>query len=225
MRVLLVEDDDLVGGAVRRSLEREGYAVDWVRDGAAARSIPFDEQYGVIILDLGLPRVDGEALLAEWRGKGLKAPVIIMTARDALDDRVRGLDLGADDYVVKPFAFEELDARIRAVTRRSQGGELKTLSNGVLTLNPATHEVEVRGADGTSSEVSLTAREFSLLQALLERPGAVLSRAALEQRIYSWHDEVDSNAVEFLIHSLRKKIGSDQVKNVRGAGWKVPRQS
>ncbi len=176
---------------------------------------------------MGLPGLDGLSLLTTWRRAKVKSPVIILTARDGLSDRVGGLDRGADDYLVKPFALAELMARIRAVTRRSGGGEVGSaaneLSNGEVTLDLVTHEAQVAQADGLR-RVELTAREFALLQALLQRPGAVLSREALEERIYSYDDDIESNAVEYIIHTLRKKVGSSVVKNVRGVGWKVAKK-
>lgn len=222
MRILVVEDDPLIGPAVVDALTHEGQAADLLEDGNQARFAPFDVAYDCILLDLGLPGVDGVTLLCNWRKDGLKTPIIILTARDALNDRVQGLDRGADDYVVKPFEFSELMARIRAVCRRKSGtGTRAVLTNGVLTLDQAGHEVTVRQEDGSTDLVTLTAREFALLEALMLRPGAVLSREALENRIYSFDDEIESNAVEYLIHTLRKKVGSKNILNVRGVGWKV----
>ncbi len=226
MRILLIEDDRMIGKAVADGLSASGQAVDWFTDGVSAEYAPDEVEYDCILLDLGLPKIDGLTLLKRWRGKKNRTPVIILTARDGLDDRILGLDRGADDYVVKPFDLSELMARIRAVTRRAKGSsEDALLTNGVLTLNPVSHEVKVRAEDGSEREVMLTAREFALLEALLLRPGAVLSREALEQRIYSYDDEVESNAVEYLIHTLRRKIGAACIKNVRGVGWKVARGS
>lgn len=221
MRILLVEDDAMIGEAIVSGLTHASHAVDWLKNGNDARYAPFDAPYDCILLDLGLPGIDGVSLLTLWRKEKLTTPIIILTARDGLDDRVGGLDKGADDYVVKPFDLSELKARIRAVTRRgSQGGDAK-LTNGLLTLDPTTREVTVKGEDGSVSPVSLTSREFALLEALMLRPGTVLSREALEDRIYSFDDEIESNAVEYIIHTLRKKIGQSMIKNVRGAGWKV----
>lgn len=223
MRILLVEDDKMIGQAVLDGLNRQSYAVDWFRDGSEALYAPEDVTYDCILLDLGLPGMDGVSLLSAWRLKKLKTPVIILTARDGLDDRVSGLDKGADDYVVKPFELAELTARIRAVLRRSQGGDAalsSELTNGLITLDLVTHEAQVKTEEGFS-KVELTSREFALLQALMQRPGAVLSREALEERIYSYDDEIESNAVEYIIHTLRRKIGSAAIKNVRGVGWKV----
>ena len=218
MRVLLVEDDRMIGEAVGQALKDASYAVDWVRDGAAA-SAAFDSQdYGVILLDLGLPKKDGLEVLRSIRSRGDPVPVLVMTARDAVEERIRGLDSGADDYLLKPFEMAELLARMRAVIRRKGGTSGPVLSNGVLALDPATREITVNGIT-----TRLSAREFSLLQVLMIRPGAILSRSELEDRIYGWGNEVESNAVEFLIHSLRKKLGSDAIKNVRGVGWMVSR--
>ena len=216
MRVLVVEDDLMIGDVVGQSLRDASYAVDWVRDGAAALAALATQDYGLVLLDLGLPKKDGLEVLRALRAQGKPVPVLVMTARDALEDRILGLDSGADDYVLKPFEMGELLARMRAVIRRKSGNAAPVLSNGALVLDPATREVTC--GDRTSR---LSAREFSLLQALLTRPGAILSRAELEDRLYGWGDEVESNAVEFLIHSLRKKLGSDAIKNVRGVGWMV----
>ncbi|ABB30930.1 two component transcriptional regulator, winged helix family [Geobacter metallireducens RCH3] len=218
MRILLVEDDRMIGEAVEQALKDAAYAVDWVRDGISASDAVETGEYQLVILDLGLPGRDGLGVLERMRGDGNNAAVLIVTARDALDDRIRGLDLGADDYLVKPFAVGELLARIRAVSRRQTGSAAPLLTNGVVTLDPVSKEA-VCG----ERRCRLTAREFSLLQALLVRPGAILSRDELETRIYGWNEEVESNAVEFLIHSVRKKLGSESIRNVRGMGWMVDR--
>lgn len=216
MRVLLVEDDRMIGEAVLQSLNDAAYAVDWVRDGQAALTAIGSQAYGVVLLDLGLPRKDGLEVLRSIRAKGSLAPVVIITARDALEDRVRGLDLGADDYILKPFEMAELLARMRAVVRRQGGIAGPLLGGSALSLDPVTREASVNG-----KPTRLSGREFSLLQALMVRPGAILSRAELEDRIYGWNEEVESNAVEFLIHALRKKLGSAAIKNVRGVGWMI----
>ena len=216
MRVLLVEDDPMIGSVVQHELRDASYAVDWVRDGQAALSSIAALTYSLILLDLGLPKKDGMEVLRAIRTAKNNVPILVLTARDATDDRVAGLDGGADDYLVKPFAMSELLARMRALTRRRESATGPTLSNGVVTLDPAPHQACVDGA-----EVRLTAREFSLLQSLLLRPGAILSRQELENRLYGWNEEVESNAVEFLIHSLRKKLGAEVIKNVRGVGWMV----
>jgi two-component system, OmpR family, response regulator len=219
MRTLLVEDDRMIGAAVAQALRDASYAVDWVTDGETAIEAVEAEQYDLVLLDLGLPGADGLDVLRRFKTRG-RLPVIIVTARDAIDDRIAGLDLGADDYLVKPFEVRELLARMRAVLRRQGSGAPPILSNGVISLDPATHEVSHDG--GTCR---LTAREFALLQALLSRPGSILSRTELERRIYGWDEEVASNAVEFLIHALRRKIGAAAIRNVRGVGWMVDRAS
>jgi two-component system OmpR family response regulator len=216
MRVLLVEDDPMIGSVVQQELRDASYAVDWVRDGKAALAALGTLDYALVLLDLGLPQMDGMAVLAAIRAARNNVPVLVLTARDATEERVAGLDGGADDYLVKPFAMSELLARMRALTRRKEQAMGPSLCNGVMSLDPATHEA-VR--DGEA--VRLTGREFALLQALLLRPGAILSRSELEHRIYGWNEEVESNAVEFLIHALRRKLGSDAIKNVRGVGWMV----
>lgn len=220
MRVLLVEDDRMIGEEIERSLRQASYAADWIRDGALAITALDTHSYDIVLLDLGLPGRDGHAVLKHARSRHNTVPVVIVTARDALDERIRGLDGGADDYVLKPFEMTELLARMRAVVRRRSGVAHPIMSNGVITLDPASREAGSEGATTT-----LTAREFSLLQALMIRPGAILSRQELEGRIYGWNEEVESNAVEFLIHSLRKKLGSAAIKNVRGVGWMVSKQA
>jgi two-component system OmpR family response regulator len=220
MRVLLIEDDRMVGAAVTQAMRDAAYAVDWVTDGKAAVDAVEAEVYDLALLDLGLPLADGFTLLRHFRKSYRQLPVIIVTARDGVDDRVDGLDLGADDYLTKPFEVRELLARMRAILRRQGSGTSPILSNGVVSLDPATHDASF--SEGTCS---LTAREFALLQALLIRPGAILSREDLERRIYGWNEEVESNAVEFLIHSVRKKVGTTAIRNVRGVGWTVDRAS
>lgn len=221
MRILLVEDDLMIGGAVQSALKDAAYATDWVKDGAAAMSALAVQHYDAVLLDLGLPGKGGLEILRAIRNKGDSTPVLIITARNELDDRVRGLDGGADDYVPKPFAMAELLARMRAVLRRRSGNAAPLLVSARLTLDPATHEATVNGGEA----VSLSSREFALLQALMARPGAILSRADLEDRVYGWGEEVESNAIDFLIHSLRKKLGSDAIKNVRGVGWMVSKRA
>ena len=216
MRVLLVEDDRMIGEVVAQALKDASYAVDWVRDGQTAINTLATQVYDLVLLDLGLPKRDGLEVLRGVRGKNNPVPVLILTARDTLDDRIRGLDSGADDYILKPFEMTELLARMRAVTRRKGGVAGPVLSNGVITLDPATREVNLNG-----DTIALSGREFSLLMALMVRPGAILSRSDLEDRIYGWNEEVESNAVEFLIHALRKKLGAQAIQNVRGMGWMV----
>lgn len=217
MRILLVEDDRLIAEAVAQALKDEAYALDWVTDGEQALGALSTQEYGLALLDLGLPRKDGFEVLHQLRLARRPLPVIIITARDSVDDRIRGLDLGADDYLIKPFAINELLARMRAIIRRHQGNAQPLLSNGMLNLDPATREVQREEGDA----IRLSAREYALLHALMLRPGTILSRSELEERIYGWNEEVESNAVEFLIHSLRKKLGTDAIKNVRGLGWLV----
>jgi two-component system, OmpR family, response regulator len=220
MRVLLAEDDRMVGAAVTQALRDAAYAVDWVTDGKAAVDAVEAETYDLALLDLGLPLADGLTLLRHFRKSHRNLPVIIVTARDGVDDRVDGLDLGADDYLTKPFEVRELLARMRAILRRQGSGISPILSNGVVSLDPATHDASF--GEGTCS---LTAHEFALLQALLIRPGTILSREDLERRIYGWNEEVESNAVEFLIRSVRKKVGTTAIRTVRGVGWMVDRAS
>ncbi len=217
MRVLLVEDDQMIGESVSESLADIGYAVDWLKDGDSALAAVSCHQYDLLLLDLGLPRRDGIDVLINIRKQQKPLPIIILTARDAIEDRISGLDAGADDYLVKPFALGELNARIRAVLRRQSTSAGPQLTNGIISLDPVTREAQVRGKDS----IRLSAREFALLQALLVRPGAILSRGELEEKIYAWGDEVESNAIEFFIHSIRKKFGADIIKNVRGLGWMV----
>jgi two-component system OmpR family response regulator len=217
MRVLLVEDDPMIGEAIRDALKDASYAADWVKNGQTALTTLGCQHYDLVLLDLGLPGKDGLDVLASIRAKDNPVPLVIITARDGLNDRLRGLDGGADDYVLKPFEMAELLARMRAVLRRKGGHAVPVLSNGVVSLDPATKEASTDGG----TPVQLSSREFALLQALLVRPGAILSRSDLEDRIYGWGEEVESNAVEFLIHALRRKLGSQVIKNVRGVGWMV----
>ncbi|MDH0774323.1 MULTISPECIES: response regulator transcription factor [Delftia] len=221
MRVLLVEDDPMIGEAIQGALKDASYAADWMKDGQTALTTLGCQHYDLVLLDLGLPGKDGLEVLASIRAKDNPIPLLIITARDGLDDRLRGLDGGADDYVSKPFQMAELLARMRAVLRRKGGNAAPVLSNGMVSLDPATKDASVNGG----SSVQLSNREFSLLQALLVRPGAILSRSELEDRIYGWGEEVESNAVEFLIHALRRKLGSEVIKNVRGVGWMVSKDA
>jgi two-component system response regulator QseB len=218
MRILLVEDDRMIGESLNKALRQSGFTVDWMLDGQAADSALQGAQYDMMLLDLGLPRKSGLDVLKALRQRGDKTPVLVLTARDAVADRVKGLDAGADDYLVKPFDLDELEARIRALLRRQSGRTDLVMRVGDIFLNPATHEVKLRGA-----VVPLSAREFSLLQTLLDRPGVVFSRVQLEEKLYGWDDEIGSNAVEVYIHSLRKKLGADLIKNVRGVGYMVPK--
>ncbi|MHA7848206.1 response regulator [Serratia sp. D1N4] len=218
MRILLVEDDVMIAEVLQDALKDAAYAVDWVNNGIDALSSATCQHYDAILLDLGLPGKDGLVVLSGIRKKDLTTPILILTARDALDARLKGLDGGADDYVLKPFDMSELLARIRAVLRRKGGSGAPLFNNGVLTLDPATHEACIVG---NAISFQLSNREFALLQALMIRPGRILSRGELEERIYGWGNEVESNAIEFLIHALRKKLGNDAIKNVRGVGWMV----
>jgi DNA-binding response OmpR family regulator len=216
MRVLLVEDDEMIGHSLRDALGANGWSVDWVKDGELAQSALADGDYACVLLDLGLPKRDGVEVLRKARATGDATPVLVLTARDGLDDRVAGLDLGADDYLLKPYELRELLARMRAVIRRRDGSPHSVIGNGQLQLDITTREVLVQG-----ERSQLSAREFALLHALLERPGAILSREQLENRIYGWGEEVSSNAVDVLIHGMRRKLGQEAIRNVRGLGWRV----
>ena len=220
MRVLLVEDDRMIGEAIESALQDATYAVDWTRDGQAALIAIESQHYDLMLLDLGLPKKDGMTVLNGIRAKGNLMPVLIITARDAVDDRIKGLDAGADDYVLKPFEMTELLARMRAVLRRKGGAAGPVMSNGLISLDPTSREAIING-----DAVRLSAREFSLLYTLMIRPGAILSRSDLEDRVYGWNEEVESNAIEFLIHALRKKLGNSSIKNVRGVGWMVSKEN
>ncbi|MBL8363016.1 MAG: response regulator transcription factor [Rubrivivax sp.] len=214
MRVLLVEDDTMIGESLRDALRGQGLAADWVRDGRAADAALASERFDAVLLDLGLPGRDGLEVLRALRARGDTTPVIVVTARDALPDRVRGLDTGADDYLVKPFELDELLARLRALVRRHGGRAHSVLGVADLQLDPATREVTRGGRP-----VLLSAREFAVLQALLERPGAIVSRARLEDRLYGWGEELESNAISVYMHQLRKKLGDDLLHTVRGLGY------
>ena len=221
MRILLVEDDPMIGDAIQGALTDASYAADWVKNGLKALSALETQRYDMVLLDLGLPGKDGFEVLASIRARNNPVPLLILTARDSLDDRLRGLDGGADDYLLKPFDMAELLARMRAVLRRKDGNALPLLSNGVVTLDPVSKLATTEDQAG----VALSSREFALLQALLMRPGAILSRSELEDRLYGWGNEVESNAIEFLIHSVRRKLGSHIIKNVRGMGWMVSKNA
>lgn len=218
MRLLLVEDDHMIGESLVRGLRDDGYIVDWVKDGAAALAAIQDTAtpYAVAVLDWNLPRKDGLSVLKSARGAGNTVPVLMITARDELADRVSGLDGGADDYLVKPFELAELKARLRSLLRRRDGRASSEVSHGAIVLDPVTHTVRLR-----DTEIAVTPREFTLLRALMERPGAVLSRTQIEERLYGWEDTVQSNAIEFTIHSLRRKLGNAVIENVRGVGWRI----
>lgn len=218
MRVLLVEDDRMIGEAVLRALRQQSYAADWVRDGETALAALAAESYDVVLLDLGLPRTDGVAVLRSLRAGGSRIPVLVMTARDAVADRIAGLDAGADDYVLKPFDTEELLARVRALIRRSAGRGEPVYSHKGLTLDPATREATLDGRP-----VALSSREWAVLEPMLLRPGVVFSRRQLEEKLYGWKQDISSNAVEVYIHGLRRKLGSNVIQTVRGLGYVVPR--
>jgi two-component system, OmpR family, response regulator len=220
MRLLVVEDDPMIGAGIRTGLRQEGYTVDWVRDGDAADLATTTNEYEAILLDLGLPGKTGLELLAQWRRQQNAVPILIITARDAIEDRITGLDAGADDYLVKPFDLNELAARLRALLRRRAGRASPLIEHGPLTLDPATHDVRLN-----DEAIALSNREFALLHALLQQPGVPLSRSQLEDRLYGWDEEIGSNAVEVHIHALRRKIGNDLIRNLRGVGYMVPRQA
>ena len=218
MRVLLVEDDVMIGEGLTAALSAEGISVDWVRDGAAAEAALHDQGFAIVLLDLGLPEIDGLDLLKLARKRGVATPILIITARSGLDERVSGLDLGADDYLLKPFEVRELSARMRALIRRSAGRATSMLAAGDVELDAETHELRYGDARAV-----LSAREYALMHALMERPGRILSRSQLEERIYGWGEEVESNAVDVLIHSVRRKFGKTIILNIRGAGWMLPK--
>ena len=220
MRLLLVEDDSMIGEAARQGLRQEGHSVDWVRDGKEAEAAVAAAPYDAVLLDLGLPRRDGLSLLKSWRAKNVNVPVLIITARDAVSDRVAGLDAGADDYLVKPFDLDELSARVRAVARRRSGRAESLIHVGDLEIDPATKLVRWKGKD-----VNLSPREYALLEALADRPGAYLTRAQLEERLYGWDEEIASNAIEVHIHGLRRKLDPDFIRNVRGMGYTLAKGS
>lgn len=216
MRILLAEDDPMIGESLRKGLRGEGFTVDWVQDGRSAEQALETTDYALVLLDLGLPRKEGLAVLNGWRQRGLTVPVLILTARDAVSDRVKGLDSGADDYLVKPFDLAELLARMRALLRRQAGRARDLIETGALRLDPAARTVEYQG-----QPVALSAREFALLRALMERPGAALSREQLEDRLYGWGEEVESNAVEVHVHNLRRKLNPSVIRTVRGVGYRL----
>jgi two-component system response regulator QseB len=219
MRVLLVEDDRMIAQGLQTALRQDGYAVDCMGDGRSADAALRDARFDLVLLDLGLPQRDGLSVLRDLRGRGDATPVIILTARDDTQDRIDGLDAGADDYIVKPFDLDEMAARMRSVLRRANGRADPTIRVGDISLNPATHAVDRAGL-----AVQLSAHEYAVLEALLQRPGAILSRTQLEDRLYGWDAPVESNAIEVYIHSLRRKLGSDSIRTLRGVGYFVPKQ-
>lgn len=218
MKILLVEDDTLLGNGVQVGLVQEGFSVDWVQDGKQALSAAIVGKYNLMILDLGLPEIDGMEVLRTLRRRQDGIPVLVLTARDTLSDRVTGLDSGADDYMVKPFDLEELCARVRALARRQAGRSTPIIERGNIRLDPAGHTVSLDG-----SAVELSHKEFSLLLKLLENAGRIMSRSTLEEALYSWGEEVESNVIEVHIHHLRKKLGSSLIRTVRGAGYTIDR--
>ena len=218
MRILLVEDDKMIAEAVSNGLKTARYAVDWVNNGNTAEQALNSQQYDLVLLDLGLPGQDGLQVLKHLRQEKNNTPVLIVTARDDLDCRLAGLDGGADDYIIKPFDLSELLARIRAVLRRQSGQSTPLLNNGAITLNLTNYQVTLAEQP---TPIELSNKEFAILQALMTRPGIIHSRADLEDKIYAWGDEVESNAIDFQIYALRKKIGKEHIKNVRGVGWLV----
>jgi two-component system, OmpR family, response regulator QseB len=218
LRVLLAEDDVMIGASVRRGLAQDGITVDWVEDGRAAEVALAERVHDAVLLDLGLPRKTGLEVLSTMRRAGDTRPVLIMTARDAIADRVAGLDAGADDYVVKPFDLDEVIARIRSVTRRAAGRGDSNIRYGELVLDTASRTISRNGA-----QVALSGHEYAVLEALLQRPGAVLSRTQLEDRLYGWDEAIGSNAIEVYIHGLRRKLGSDVIRTLRGVGYYMPK--
>jgi DNA-binding response OmpR family regulator len=217
MRILMVEDDLMIGDGVQAALRQEGYIVDWVCDGASAASALSTEYFDLILLDLGLPGADGIEVLQKLRGRKMTQPVIVMTARDTIEDKIRGLDAGADDYIVKPFDVDELSARIRSASRRSAGYAEPEVTILDVRIQPANRLITRNG-----QAVLLSAREYAIVEALMLRPGAILSRAQLEERLYGWGEEIASNAVEVHVHGIRRKLGEDFIQNVRGVGYFIP---
>jgi two-component system OmpR family response regulator/two-component system response regulator QseB len=218
MRILLAEDDPQLGDGLMVGLRQAGHAVDWVRDGIAAELALKSEPFDLLLLDLGLPRQDGVTVLRQLRARGQTLPVLILTARDAVNDKVAGLDAGADDYLVKPVDLDELSARVRALSRRASGHAQPRLQLGDLEIDPAARTVSVAGVP-----VELAMREYSLLQTLAENAGRVMTRAQLESSLYGWRDEPDSNAIEVHIHHLRKKLGAERIRTLRGVGYMMPK--
>lgn len=218
MRILLVEDDPQIGAAIASALDDAGMVADWVTDGSAALASIEAGAFELMLLDIGLPKKDGLSVLKQVRQKRNSIPVIMITARDSVEDRIAGLDLGADDYLVKPFLIDELMARIRAVARRHSGNAQPLLTSGDITIDPAS-----KAATCNDEELDLTGKEYRLLHSLLLAPGRIYSREELEEKVYGWDEEVKSNAIEFLIHNLRKKTHKSAIKNVRGLGWMVPK--
>lgn len=220
MRLLLVEDDVMIGEGVRQGLRQDGFVLDWVREGDAAERALQSNVYDGVLLDLGLPKKDGLDVLKSLRRRGERTPVLVITARDSVSNRIEGLDQGADDYITKPFDLDELAARVRAVLRRHSGHAESVIQVGALVLNASTHEATLEG-----NALSLSPNEFALLEVFASRPGIVFSRAQLEEKLYGWGQEVESNTVEVYIHNLRKKLGQHFIKNIRGVGYTIPRET
>ncbi len=220
MRLLLVEDDVMIGEGVRQGLRQDGFALDWVREGEAAERALRNNVYDGVLLDLGLPKKDGLDVLKGLRRRGQRIPVLVITARDSVSNRIEGLDQGADDYITKPFDLDELAARVRAVLRRHAGHAESVVQVGSLMLNSSTHEASLDG-----NPLSLSPNEFALLEVFASRPGIVFSRVQLEEKLYGWGQEVESNTVEVYIHNLRKKLGQHFIKNIRGVGYTIPREA
>jgi DNA-binding response OmpR family regulator len=218
MRLLLIEDDPMIGNGIHTSLRQNGYAVDWVRNGELADTVLATEHFDLVLLDLGLPGKDGIEVLRRLRSKKKNVPVVIITARDSIEERIKGLDAGADDYVVKPFDLDELAARVRSALRRGAGHADPEIEIMGVRLSPATREVTLHG-----ESIILSAREYAIVEALMLRPGMILSRSQLQDRMYGWGEDVESNTVEVYIHSIRRKLGADFVQNVRGVGYFVPK--
>ena len=216
MRILIIEDDPMIGRNLALALKEAGLIADWVQDGVQGLDAAKTGHYAVVLLDLGLPRKSGTDVLKSMRDRGIDTPLLIITARDGIDDRVEGLDLGADDYLVKPFSFKELLARIRAILRRQGGHAASIVGNGEITLNLASHEATYRG-----KSLILSAKEFALLHTLVAHPGTIYSRSQIEEHLYGWGEEVESNVVDVIIHYLRRKFDSEIIRNVRGIGWMV----
>jgi DNA-binding response OmpR family regulator len=216
MRLLLVEDNDSIGKGIHSGLSQAGYAVDWVKDGLTAQSALKTEDYDAAVLDIGLPKQSGLEVLSDLRASGNEIPVLILTARDSVNDRIIGLDYGADDYMIKPFDLDELNARLRAIMRRSAGRSSPKVVHGNIELDPASHTVMHNG-----EVVDIPPKAFAILQALLENAGRVMSRTRLEESMYSWKDELESNAVEVHIHTIRKALGKDLIRTIRGVGYIV----
>jgi len=219
MRILLIEDDMMIGTDLAKAIKESGFSVDWVQDGISGQAALTDNTYAALLLDLGLPRRSGIDVLRTARASNDRTPILILTARDGVDERVEALDAGADDYIVKPFEFRELMARLRAVIRRRDGHAQSIIGTETLQLDLATREIIYRNV-----RHPLSAREFAVLHALLERPGTILSREQLEEHVYGWNEPIGSNAIEVVIHGLRKRLDAGVILNVRGLGWRVPRE-